>query len=128
MKTMEQMLVLREKQLAACTRAMLDAALSLDPEKAGEGASNDSMKALGWEDAMNAAREALLAVRATVMPTAPRMEAVERAGKIYLLTATQAAMLDRAVIKDASGESPASEVAAVLAAAECYPLDAARKL
>lgn len=110
MKTTEQMLELREKQLAGCTRAMLDAAIAI----------NDTEPQVA---------EKLRTARYTGY--GPSMEAAIKNGKLYLLTPAQAEDLDRALLNDAKGEHPSGagvRVAAVLANAESYALDAARQL
>lgn len=123
--TTQERLELREKQLVACTRALLDASSRLKDIVNRPTAARDE----SWLD-VEAIADELAAVRAGEKTV--QMEAVTqkmRREYLVLLTPAQAHRLDEAIMLKAKGDErgPWNEQA-VLMQGERYPLDAAREI
>lgn len=115
--TLQERLELREKQLAACTRAITNAATKLREHAQGDHAET-------W---LEGVADELMAVRAGTM--APKMELVLQRGRldtITLLTEAQGRRLDTELLKRAKGE--ANEAMKILFDGERYPLDAVKEI
>ncbi len=116
-------LVMREKQLAVCTRAMIDVATRLEALPLEVSQQNEDVVG----PAIKAIAEFLKTTRATGTPL--QMEAVVqkmRREYLILLTPWQARGLDAELMKQAKGQP--NNVTSILYAGERYPLDAAREI